>query len=313
MPFVKDLVVGAEKAADKPVANYARYSYDDLLNAFCSETWGQFLEENRVALVQEIENRNAAAQGRRPAEIVSNDCGGNYGEYVHSENRIYINMSFSSYDVLDTYIHESNHAIQQQSIENGTGYDKHTMTMLKSEMAQNERGNLYNYRTRGIANNLQCCELDSNNHAAEFLLKQRERYDHDPQYRAYIKKRAEHFVEVNTSLDNRSEARVNMQDRQSYVAYVRGDISEEEYNAVAADNKSEHFCDLTAERSKSLGRSIAEIDKEYNQQGEYGQESAVEEYTDKPDSFENIDTGEDMGYADGVAKWALNATETNKF
>ena len=171
--------------------DYSTYSKDELLDTFKTENWEKLDDENRIAIVQEMENRTAVEQGRPPAEIVSSYDVGTYGGYTSTNNQISINVSdFSSYETLDTYVHESTHAYQSHCIQTGEGYDDHTLSMMEAEMARDEQGNLYNYARSSPEYDMQCDELDSNNKAATFMLEQRARYEHDPEYRTYIEERA---------------------------------------------------------------------------------------------------------------------------
>lgn len=58
--------------------DYSTYSKDELLDTFKTENWEKLDDENRIAIVQEMENRTAVEQGRPPAEIVSSYDVGTY-------------------------------------------------------------------------------------------------------------------------------------------------------------------------------------------------------------------------------------------
>lgn len=246
--------------------NYSNLLEKELLDSFKSENWAGLDEEQRIAIVQELENRNAAAQGREPAVVVSMDDGQRYGQYNASNGQLSIDvMNFSSYETLDTYVHESNHAYQAYCVQTGQGYDEQTLGMIQAEMARDERGFLYNYATEPPEYDIQCDELDSNNKAAVFLVSQKERYQNDPEYCAYIKERAEHFEYVNNSLHQDREQRVAMQNRQAHLAYVRGDVSEEQYHTLSQNINNEQYTDAAAAESYSVGEAVSEINHEFRQ------------------------------------------------
>lgn len=91
-------------------------------------------EYEKIGVIQEPENRTAAEQGREPAKVVSSSKVTSYGSYNSTTNQMNINVnSFSSYETLDTYVHESNHAYQAPCVNNGIGYDEYTRYMMGVE------------------------------------------------------------------------------------------------------------------------------------------------------------------------------------
>lgn len=246
--------------------NYSNLLEKELLDSFKSENWAELNEEQRIAIVQELENRNADTQGREPAAVISMDDGYCYGQYDDSSGQISIDvMNFSSYETLDTYVHESNHAYQTYCIQTGHEYDEQTLSMMQAEMARDERGFLYNYATGSPEYDMQCDELDSNNKAAVFLVSQKERYQNDPEYCAYIKERAEHFEYVNNSLHQDREQRIAMQNRQAHLAYARGDVSEEQYHILSQNINNEQYTDAVVTESYSVGEAVSKINNEFQQ------------------------------------------------
>ncbi len=284
----------------KQQIDYSSYSKDQLLDSFKSDNWEKLSEENKVAVIQEVENRNASEQGRPAATVVASHDSNLYGSYTSTDNQIKINVSdFSSYEALDTYVHESNHAYQSHCIEAGEGYDDHTLSMMEAEMARDERGSLYNYATTSPAYDMQCNELDSNNKAAAFMLEQRERYENDPSYRDYIEERANHFNQVNSSIENNPEDRARLQNNQAYLAYVRGDITEEQYTSLSDNINNEDFKDTAAAQSQKIGTSMDALNKEYQNENEHTNES---------DYLGNVQTSSES--IDGV-EYLGNTTEVS--
>lgn len=247
--------------------DYSHLSNDSLLNVFKSESWNTLDEEHRVAVFQEMENRSAKEQGREAAQIVSLNEPGLHGAYTSVSNQIRVDVTNdSSYESLDTYLHESNHAYQTYCIATGAGdYDEHTRSMMQAEMARDERGYLYNYRTDSINYDMQCNELDSNNRAAAFMLSQKERFSADPEYRGYIEERADHYFNVTCCLEQYGDQRTDMQSAQAYAAYVRGDIGESQYAAISENLHSTNgqFTDSTVEECANLNESIGALNQEY--------------------------------------------------
>jgi len=283
--------------------DYSTYSKDELLDTFKTENWEKLDDENRIAIVQEMENRTAVEQGRPPAEIVSSYDVGTYGGYTSTNNQISINVSdFSSYETLDTYVHESTHAYQSHCIQTGEGYDDHTLSMMEAEMARDEQGNLYNYARSSPEYDMQCDELDSNNKAATFMLEQRARYEHDPEYRTYIEERATHFSEVNSTLDNNFEDRVRLQNDQAYVAYIRGDISEDQYNSLSEKINSEEYQDPTVVQSHDVGDAIEALNIEYQNNNEHSNIANNEYLGNVEETSETIDGDMYIGTTNDVER-----------
>ena len=283
--------------------DYSTYSKDELLDTFKTENWEKLDDENRIAIVQEMENRTAVEQGRPPAEIVSSYDVGTQGGYTSTNNQISINVSdFSSYETLDTYVHESTHAYQSHCIQTGEGYDDHTLSMMEAEMARDEQGNLYNYARSSPEYDMQCDELDSNNKAATFMLEQRARYEHDPEYRTYIEERATHFSEVNSTLDNNFEDRVRLQNDQAYVAYIRGDISEDQYNSLSEKINSEEYQDPTVVQSHDVGDAIEALNIEYQNNNEHSNIANNEYLGNVEETSETIDGDMYIGTTNDVER-----------
>lgn len=251
--------------------NFSSYSNSQLIDQFNSNNWNALSADNRIGLVQEMENRTALEQGREPAMVVSSDRPGSYGSYNSLSNQMSINVnSFSSYETLDTFYHESNHAYQAHCVEKGVGYDAHTLDMMAVENARDQNGNLYNYAQQSPFYDMQCNELDSNNKAAQSMMAHSDSFKNDPAYQSYIAERNEHFTGVNNALDNHSDMRVSMQNDQAYTSYVRGDIGQEQYENLSNNINDETFIDQTVQESYDVGSQISDLHSELS--AAYGNE-----------------------------------------
>lgn len=245
--------------------DYSQYTRDQLLDSFKSDNWGQMKEADKIGVIQEFENRNAAEQGREPAQVVSSSKVTSYGSYNSAYNQLNINVNdFSSYETLDTFAHESNHAYQTYCVNNGIGYDEYTRNMMEVETARDQNGNLYNYARTSPQYDMQCNELDSNNKAASFVIGEKERYSNDQAFKDYVAERDSHFKDVNTALDNYQGMRTSMQNSQAYTSYVRGDISEDTYNSLSENINDPNHIDATVNESHSIGDSISALNEELN-------------------------------------------------
>ena len=245
--------------------DYSKFSNDQLLDSFKSDNWSQMKENDRVGVIQELENRTAAEQGREPAVVVSASRVTSYGSFNSTTNQMNINVSnFSSYETLDTFAHESNHAYQTYCVNNGIGYDEYTRNMIGVETARDQNGNLYNYARTSPQYDMQCNELDSNNKAASFVIGEKDRYSSDPVYKDYVAERDSHFKDVNTALDNNQAMRTSMQNDQTYTSYVRSDITEEIYNSLLESINDPNHVDPTVSESHTIGVSLSLLNEELN-------------------------------------------------
>lgn len=276
--------------------DYSTYSDGQLLYQFKTENWSKLGENERVDIIQEMENRNAEQQGREPAEVVSSSRVTSYGSYNSMNNQIIINVNnFSSYETLDTFAHESNHAYQNHCIENGVGYDEYSRNMMEVESMRDENGNLYNYARTTPQYDMQCNELDSNNKAAKFMLSESDRFKEDQEYKDYIAERDAHFKDVNYALDNYQGMRTSMQNDQAYTSYVRGDITQEQYASLNESINNDNHEDPIVMESHSIGDSISEMNVELNHDNSVSEETSVNDTTEE--SSEGIDYSVDEDYS----------------
>lgn len=277
---------------EKEQIDYSSFSDNQLLDQFKTENWSKLEESDRIDVIQEMENRNAAQQGREPAEVVSSSRVTSYGSYNSMNNQMNVNVNnFSSYETLDTFIHESNHAYQAHYVENGVGYDEYTRNMMEVESMRDENGALYNYARISPQYDMQCNELDSNNRAAEFLISESDRYKTDQEYKDYIAERDGHFKDVNYALDNYQGIRTSLQNDQAYTSYVRGDISQEQYDNLSAGINDSNYVDSTVTESHSLGESLSDLNAELNYSNDMDNEASIDADTSTT-TDDGIDNGE---------------------
>ena len=105
---------------------------DDLYLLFTDEKWASMKTASRLALLQEIENRRAAADGREPAKVCVGDKNefshpGSLGVYFDEVGEIHLNYRYfsdqsplhSGAGALGVLLHEGRHAYQFFRIRNG--------------------------------------------------------------------------------------------------------------------------------------------------------------------------------------------------
>ncbi len=271
-----------EQQKEEEKADYSKLSNDQLLDRFKSTNWNSLDDAHKLAVAQEFENRNAAGQGRPPAQVVSIQDSRFYGQYNDQTNILYLNMrDFSSYDVLDTCVHEGTHADQNARIARLECQGNATQSMIQAESARDERGVLYNYKSNGPLYSLQCNEMESNNEAATFLLSQAPRYGEDPVYREYIEKRTEYYSQVNKDMETQRDARIELQNQQALMAFAHGDITEEQFNDITGSLSREDYLDTEAIRTQELNVDLQELQEQYvGEDMEAETEDEAFDYTD---------------------------------
>lgn len=107
-------------------------SQDDLYLLFTDEVWSSMKEASRLAVLQEVENRRAAADGREPAKVCVGDKDafshpGSLGVYFDGLGEIHLNYRYfsdkspfhSGAGALGVLLHEGRHAYQFFRIHNG--------------------------------------------------------------------------------------------------------------------------------------------------------------------------------------------------
>lgn len=239
---------------------YSKLSEKELLSRFKSDSWSKLNQQERIDTIQELENRYAVAQKRPVAKIEAEENPSNYGSYAKSSNTIRIRMEDSetntSYEMLDSYYHESRHAQQYQAIESNKGLDETTRNVCKTEL----RGN---YVGGGKYYDMQTCEMDSNNYAADKMLSNKDLFDGDEQYEEYLERRQEHFERVNKSChedaDYRARQQINNVDR----SLARGTITEKQANQIKGQVYSDNDDPVLTE-SCNLENRLKEENAERN-------------------------------------------------
>ena len=241
----------------------SQQSNEELLSNFRSENWSKLDENQRIAIAQEVENRNALSQNREPCKVQAMNNTSCYGSYSSQSNTIKVDVndyvenqhgqkisSNSSYQVLDTIYHEGEHAHQdncvKNSIEPPQGLPKETRDMCELENyrvtkeninsgnvrnANGDRlnaGEFYNYDKTVKYENC-TCEVDSNTAATKKVLENKELYRGDPEYDKYLADRQDAMEKY--SATNMDEVRAE-QSAAVNESFDRGDISQSKYEEI---------------------------------------------------------------------------------
>ena len=223
---------------------YSKLSETELLSRFKSDSWSKLNQQEKIDTIQELENRFAVEQKRPVAEIKPEEDPSNYGSYVKSSNTIRIRMEDSdkntSYEMLDSYYHESRHAQQYQAIKLNKGLNETTRNVCKTELNGNYVGG-------GKYYDMQTCEMDSNNYAADKMLSNKDLFDGDKQYDEYLERRREHFENVNKSCHEDVDYRARQQINNANRSLARGTITEKQAKQIKEQVYSDHDDPVLAE------------------------------------------------------------------
>lgn len=92
MRFINwDLLRSPDRGKTAEAPNYSGLTDNQLLDSFRSDNWEGLSDTDKIAVIQELEYRSAAMQGRTPAKVLPLNNIDYYGQYVDVYNNIYIN------------------------------------------------------------------------------------------------------------------------------------------------------------------------------------------------------------------------------
>ncbi len=242
---------------------YQGQSEKELLQQFKTENWSSLNQKQRIDVFQELENKYAIAQQRPVAKIESEEHVGKLGQYLPSSNVIKIQVkdyipghgANNSYEQLDSYYHESRHAYQSQCMKTGRGLESKTLNMCKVE------DTIGNYVNDGVHYDMQTCEMDSNNNAANRMLDNKDLFKDDFEYQKYFEQRQAHFQDVNQKCERYNFERVNRQLQMSEKSLACNDISKKQISQIQEHIKSGE-ADPVVTESKQLESKIRETQQE---------------------------------------------------
>ena len=204
------------------------YTEGDILRQFRSENWSKLDTNSRLDVLNAYEQLRASRIGRKPAviqqmqHIPANE--GIAGKTLDGGRQIEIDLDMlSSYETLDTLIHESTHVEQFDACANNrtVNYSAESLNRFRAETVD--------YCADSPDYDRQCLELDANNCAAEFMMSKADVFADDPKYFSYLQERKAHFKNINRDLQDNETERRQLQERQVSNAYRFGRISEQQY------------------------------------------------------------------------------------
>lgn len=273
------MIFGNRYAKTRISTPYSKLSEKELLTRFQSDCWNNLNQQGKIDTIQELENRYAVEQKRPVCKIESENNPNNYGSYSRSSNSIRISMEESeqntSYEMLDSYFHESRHAQQYRAIETGKGLDETTRNICQTELGNNYVGG-------GKYYDMQTCEMDSNNYAATKMLANKNLFEDDEEFNKYLERRQEHFEKTNKSCHDESDYRLNQQIENTSKSFENGDITEKQVSQI-----KEHLYNSEDDPVLKESCSIEGRLREENQEKEDAKNSLTKEkaFDEKREQF----------------------------
>ena len=208
--------------------------FDDiqLISEFRNKNYSKLGPEQKISLLQELENREAKNQGRPVLDVIREPNPGNYGSFYpddHFNNKnnfkdsvLCIDTDQNPYEVLDTYYHESRHAQQRYAIQTGKGMDEETTLFCKIEQNRNSN-DTYDLRTK---------EIDANTVATKKMLEHKEVFQDDYKYLSYLKDREQHYDRVIRQDDKNPGMRMDEIMRKADNAMYQEEIKHSEHDLI---------------------------------------------------------------------------------
>lgn len=248
-------------------------SEEELLEQYKSKNWNALDEQDRLHLMHETVAVYCQKTGiKNVPDIMKEHSSDLYGSYSAHFNTIYVNLEHckNPYEALDTIIHETNHAYQEQCIREDSGYGQEERALLKAENGKA-------YQDSGLAYERQSLETDSNNAGIKVLLSEQARYEKDPLFAEYISGRAEYFEKITADYTKNTEASRNSERSQVKKAYEGYEISAEEYQNAknylqdTQDNIKKEAVKLEANIQESLKECVLVCSKDIHRRFEESQ------------------------------------------
>lgn len=178
----------------------------EFLTFFRSEYWNELSDEQKIVQLQDLENLMAEQQGRETRTVVNNpqlDYMGAYDSYNPDYIEINLAKNPTSYDCMDTVIHEGRHATQDACL-SGEKYNQNCFSDEEIEALKNnseKHGGIYRSTEHGdseVDYYFQPKENDANTYARNTMDGLSEHFQDDPDFENYQNRR-------NKDYDNKLE------------------------------------------------------------------------------------------------------------
>ena len=258
-PEKKNNLFSGKTVTIKDTKDYSDYSNHQLFNQFKSIHWKNKTNDEKIAILQEIENREAEEHNRPPAKVVqchSNNLGG----YSNRTNIIEVKLVNNQFEVLDSLFHESEHANQYRAPINEVSFSENDRKLMKIEDMTSADGVKSHYKKyESQLYDLMTSEIDANNAAFEKVSSLKKEYIDEKKYKEYLTGRKLYFNEVENQSNLKYSLKRDALLDTIYGAYVRNEISEKEYQNLQQIIASDKNYDHCAERRTKINEALSHI------------------------------------------------------
>lgn len=175
-PEKKNNLFSGKTVTIKDTKDYSDYSNHQLFNQFKSIHWKNKTNDEKIAILQEIENREAEEHNRPPAKVIQ--ChSNNLGRYRYRTNIIEVKLVNNQFEVLDSLFHESEHANQYRAPINKVSFSENDRKLMKIEDMTSSNGKDSHYvKYEDDLYDLMTSEIDANNAAFEKISSLKKEY-----------------------------------------------------------------------------------------------------------------------------------------
>ena len=223
---------GGKRLQNTEQPDYSRYSVEDLCSQFKSENWKLLSDEEKIALFQEIENREAVGHNREPAKVIQ-AFGGNLGGYNNITHVIKIRLTDNQFEDLDTIFHEGEHANQSRSSNKDVNFSENDkkLIMLEDTISSDGRNSHY-FKYYTSLYSVMTSELDANNVALQKVLSFKEEFKDEEKYLAYLSSRQKEYEELAADIENKREEKKKALLETAECACIRRELTEKEFEKI---------------------------------------------------------------------------------
>lgn len=227
----KNIFVG-KKFRNKLTEDYSQYSEQQLFMQLKSENWNKKADEDKIAVLQEIENREATAHDRPTTKVVQAH-GSSYGGYIGSTHIIEIRLTDNQFEDLDTLFHESEHANQNKSPLTSVSFSKNDKKLMQIEDMTSSDG-ISSHYNKYVASlyKVMTSELDANNVALVKVSSLKNEYKNEEKYQEYLVGRQEYYDGLIDAIDIKSSEKKDALLNTVECAFDCNQISENEYSEL---------------------------------------------------------------------------------
>ena len=256
----KRSLFGGKKFQNQQIEDYSQYSERRLFAQFKSENWNAKTDADKIAVLQEVENREAATHNR-PAAKVTQAYGSSYGGYSNGAHRIEIRLTDNQFEDLDTLFHESEHANQEKASMDSVSFSENDKKLMQLESMTSSDGISSHYNKYGSSlYKVMTSELDANNVAIEKVSSLKDEYVTEEKYQRYLFDRQEYYDGLSDAIDLKYTEKKAALLNTVECAYIRSELSEREYSELKELITNTENYDSCEKRAIEFNEILSQVD-----------------------------------------------------